>query len=298
MRQTMTETPRPLSGETIGFDAPGTGRLCAFVAGQGRPLLLVHSVNAAASVAEVRPLHEHFSATRTVFSLDLPGFGRSERSDRAYTPRLMTDALHAALAQIRSRCGEQPVDALAVSTGCEFLARAATEAPGQLRRIVLVSPTGLAGGRERRGAPGSSLGMPWLLGTLRGPGWGGALFRGLTRPSVVRYFLRRTWGAQDIDEGLWRDSVANARVAGAEYAPLHFLAGNLFSADILDVYERIPQPVWAAHGVRGDFTDYRRLAPLAAARGWRVTTYPTGALPYFEVGDAFQRDCTAFLDET
>ena len=104
--------------------------------------------------------------------------------------------------------------------------------------------------------------------------------------------------AQDIDEGLWRDSVANARVAGAEFAPLHFLAGNLFSADILDVYERIPQPVWAVHGVRGDFTDYRRLAPLAAARGWRVTTYPTGALPYFEVGDAFQRDCTAFHDET
>ena len=76
------------------------------------------------------------------------------------------------------------------------------------------------------------------------------------------------------------------------------LCGRSSSADILDVYERIPQPVWAVHGVRGDFTDYRRLAPLAAARGWRVTTYPTGALPYFEVGDAFQRDCTAFLDET
>ena len=50
---------------------------------QGPPLLLVHSVNAAASAAEVRPLHEHYRATRTVLSLDLPGYGFSDRSDRA-----------------------------------------------------------------------------------------------------------------------------------------------------------------------------------------------------------------------
>ena len=102
----------------------------------------MHSVNAAASAAEVRPLHEHYRATRTVFSVDLPGYGFSERSDRVYTPRLMTDALHATVAEIRARCGEAPVDALACSLSCEFLARAAVEAPAAYRSIALVSPTG------------------------------------------------------------------------------------------------------------------------------------------------------------
>jgi hypothetical protein len=64
--------PAAVSGERFEF-ASRAGRLSAYVAGEGPPLLLLHSVNAAASAAEVRPLHEHYRATRTVFSLDLPG---------------------------------------------------------------------------------------------------------------------------------------------------------------------------------------------------------------------------------
>ena len=66
-----------------------------------------------------------------MFLIDLPGYGFSERSDRSYTPRLMTDALYATVGQIWSRCGPVPVDALAGSLSCEYLARAAAEVPAQ-----------------------------------------------------------------------------------------------------------------------------------------------------------------------
>ncbi len=279
--------PPALSGERIEFEGAGTGRLSAYVDGRGPPLLLVHSVNAAASAAEVRPVHDHFRDTRTVFSPDLPGFGFAERSDRAYTPRLMTDALHATVDQIVRRCGDGPVDALAASTGCEFLARAAAERPQRFRRLALVSPTGFSGRRQRRGPPGSTYGQAWLHRALRGPGWGGALFRGLTRPGVIRYFLGRTWGSKAIDETLWAYDVLTTRVPGAEHAPLHFLAADLFSADIHTVYEALPHPVWVSHGVRGDFTDYRGLARVRGSGPWEVDVYPTGALPYFEVPGPF-----------
>ena len=49
------------------------------------------------------------------------GFGSSERSDRDYTPQLMTDAVLAMLGPIRERCGPGPVDVLGVSLGCEFV---------------------------------------------------------------------------------------------------------------------------------------------------------------------------------
>ncbi|GAB4204505.1 MAG: hypothetical protein OHK0022_29750 [Roseiflexaceae bacterium] len=66
--------------------------LSFYSAGQGSPLLLIHSINAA-SAYEVRPIFEHFQASRRVYALGLPGFGFSERSNRDYTPRLFTDAL-------------------------------------------------------------------------------------------------------------------------------------------------------------------------------------------------------------
>lgn len=289
-----TDLPVPLYGDRIQFNS-AAGGLAVWRAGTGPPLLLVHSMNAAASAAEMRPLHAHYSASRTVYSVDLPGFGGSERGDRPYSPRLMTDALHATLALIQRDCGPAPVDALAVSLGCEFLARAAAEAPAGLRSLALVSPTGLAGQRTWRGAPGSTRSMPWLLAALHGPGWGPALFRQLTKPAVVRYFLQRTWGSKAIDTQLWHDDVASAQAPGAMDAPFVFVSGGLFSADIHSVYDRLQCPVWLSHGVRGDFVDYQQHALLSSRPGNRLTVYPTGALPYFELTAQFCADYDAFL---
>jgi len=285
--------PPALRGERFTTDG-----LSCYVAGDGPPLLLVHTVNAAASAAEVRPLFDRYCATHTVFAPDLPGYGFSDRSDRAYTPRVMTDALHAVAAQIRRRCGDVPVDALAASLSCEFLARAAVEKPATWGRIALVSPTGLMGRKARRGPPGSTRAVPGLHAVLSVPLWADALFRGLTRPGVVRYFLERTWGAKNIDEEMWAYDVATARQPGARFAPLHFLSAGLFSADVLTLYESLVQPVWMSHGVRGDFTDYRGKTFLEGRPNWQFTIFQTGALPYFEVPEEFFRAFDGFLAAT
>ncbi len=283
-------TDAGLDGERFEFDG-----ISAYTAGSGPPLLLVHSVNAAASAAEMRPLYDHYRASRTVFAIDLPGYGRSHRSDRAYTPRLMTDALHAVAAQVRQRCGAVPLDALAVSLACEFLARAASEAPADWGRIALVSPTGFNGMTARRGTPGSTRAVPGMHRLLSQPLWAQALYRGLTKPGVVRYFLQRTWGSKAIDEPMYRAALQAAQAPGARFAPLHFLSGGLFSADIHTVYDALRGPVWACHGVRGDFTNYRGMTLVAACADWQRTVYPTGALPYFEVPEAFHADFDRFL---
>jgi hypothetical protein len=288
--------PAAVSGERFEFDS-AAGRISAYVAGQGPPLLLVHSVNAAASAAEVRPLHEHYRSSRTVFSIDLPGYGFAERSNRLYTPRLMTDALHAMAGQIHQRCGKAPFDALAVSLSCEFLARAAVESASDYRSLALVSPTGFIGKTPRRGPPGSTRGLPWLHSALRGPGdlWGGALFRGLTRPGVVRYFLARTWGSSAIDEELWAYDLLTTRQPGAEYAPLSFLCAAMFSADIHTVFEQLSLPVWVTMATKGDFTDYRGKAIVEGRPNWHFSSFQTGAMPYFEVPEAFHAAYGRFL---
>ncbi len=269
--------------------------LNCYVAGNGPPLVLVHSVNAAPSAAEVRPIFEHFRATRTVFAIDLPGFGLSTRADLPYDPRLMTDALHALAEHVQRRCGPVPIDALAVSLGCEFLARAAVERPATWGRLALVSPTGLNGTTPHRGPPGSVRTIPWLRAILMSGAWTQGLFGLLTRPAVMRHFLQRTWGSKAIDEPMWAYAVLSARQPGARFAPLCFLSGSLFSKDIHQVYESLSQPVWMSHGVRGDFADFRGMQLLRVGANWHTTVYQTGAMPYFEMPVEFFREMGAFL---
>jgi pimeloyl-ACP methyl ester carboxylesterase len=255
----------------------------------------VHTVNAAASAAEVRTVFERMGQYRTVYAIDLPGFGTSERTDRLYTPRLMTDAILDLAAYIRMQHPQQTIDALAASLSCEFLARAAVEQPAMFRTLSLVSPTGLSGLRLRQAPPGSTFGQGWLLALLKGPGWGRALFKGLTRPSVIRFFLNKTWGSRAIDETMFDYAVWTTKQLGAEHAPLCFLSAQMFSADITTIYDQLRLPVWMSHGVRGDFVDYRGKARFATHANWQFTTFDSGALPYFEYPQNFAEKMLAFL---
>lgn len=264
------------------------GNVTVFESGHGQPLLLIHSVNAAACAAEVRPLFEHFAESRKAQALDLPGYGLSQRAPIVYTVRMMTDAVIAAAHDAFKKNGGQPIDALALSLSTEFLARAAAEQPHLFNRLVMVSPTGFRGMRALRGQAGSTRYMPLLDRVLRGPGWGGALFRGLTRPSVIRYFLKRTWGSESIDETLWAYDVLTTRQPNAEHAPLSFLSGGLFSADIHAVYDQLALPILMTHGTRGDFTDYRGFALFSHKTNWTIKVFQdTGALHFFERPDEF-----------
>lgn len=264
-----------------------------YLAGSGAPLLLVHDVDATASAAELRPVVEHYRAKRTVFAPDLPGFGLSERGERPYSPRLMTDAVQAVGTQIGLRCAGAPIDALAVGLGCEFLARAAAEAPQRYARLAFVDPTGLRSGRPLRAAPGSTRTVPALRAMIRSSAWSDALFRAWTRPSAVRHRLERRWGSRAIDEALCDYDLHSARQPGARFAPMHYLAGSLSSADIHTVYERLPQPVWVCLGLPGTHVDLDGLAQVR--RHWRLSLLHSGAVPFLGQANAFFDEFDAFL---
>ena len=51
----------------------------------GTPLVLLHSINAAPSAMEMRPLFEYYRDTRPEWVPDLPGIGISARPEVAYS---------------------------------------------------------------------------------------------------------------------------------------------------------------------------------------------------------------------
>ncbi|WP_294533628.1 alpha/beta hydrolase [uncultured Rhodoblastus sp.] len=263
------------------------------------PLLLIHSVNATPSAYEVKPLFDYYAGKRPVYALDLPGFGQSDRSDRVYTIKLMTDAIHAAVDKIRADHA-RAVDALALSLSCEFLARAALERQANFRTLAFVSPTGFER-RARDDAGGGNRGMPWLHSALNISLWSRGLFELLTSRSSIKYFLKRTFGSQQIDQGLWDYAYLTTHQPGAQHAPYYFVSGYLFSMDALRLYEGLTHPVWMTHGVRGDFVDYRHQNRVEGRANWSFEVFPTGAFPHFETPDAFTRAYDGFLkraDET
>jgi len=264
-----------------------------YVAGEGAPMVLFHSINAAGSAFEMRPIFEHYRRTHEVFAPDLPGFGFSDRSSRDYSPRLYTDAVHDLIDRIPT---DTPVDAMALSLSSEYLARAASERPERFRSLTFITPTGFDRRAHKLRAPeGETREVAWLYRVLTVPLWRQGLYRALVRPGVIRYFLKRSSGSAHVDDALAAYSEITARQPGAKNAPYAFLSARLFSKDIRDVYERLEMPVWMPHATRGDFKDFSGADWAREADNWTVQAIEGGALPHFEVPDAFFAAADTFL---
>lgn len=275
------------------------GRLSYYVAGSGEPLLLIHSINAAASAYEIRPLFEHYRQSRRVYAPDLPGFGFSDRSARAYTPRLYTDAILDMLDEITSETGAGPIDALALSLSAEFLARTASENPGRFRTLALVTPSGFGKNDPRNGAAGQTRGNATIGDVLNFPLWSRPLFDLLNSKPSARYFLKKTFGSYEtIDPGLAEYDYLTAHQPDAQNAPYAFLSGTLFSTDIGHIYQSLELPVWLVYGKRGQFSDFGGLQRVQGRSNWSIQALDTGALPYFEQPEAFCAAYDAFLRGT
>ena len=284
-----------LSGE-FRFLSSGAGRLGYYVAGSGRPLLLVHSINAAASAYEMRPLFECERLQRRVYAVDLPGFGRSDHSARTYDVELYTRAVEAMLDEIRRDHGDVPIDGIALSLSCEFLARAVLRTPQHWRALGLINPTGFdARAAAAAGPPGTTREIAPLAALQRRPTLGRALYRLLTTRVSINYFMRRTWGTADVDRGLVDYAWHCARLPGAHRAPLTFLSGRLFSRDIASVYQALVLPVWVPHGTRGDFSDYSGNGWALARANWHFEAFESGAMPHFERTAAFAAAWERFI---
>ena len=285
------ELTHALGGERRTFSASGLP-LSYYVSGTGKPLVLVHSVNAAASAYEMKPLYEHFAASRRVFALDLPGFGFSPRHDLVYSPGLYTDAI---VTFLRDEVSPEhgPADVVALSLGAEFAARAASEAPDLFSSLTLIAPTGFGG----RGANGADGGDDTLLRLLSVPFWSRPMFDLLTTRRSIQMFLDRTFVTRQADENLVSYAYLTAHQPGAHYAPYYFISGKLFSDDIELVYHSLTLPVLVLYG-KSRFASTKGLSAYRDRSNWSLVRLErAGEMPHFERPEKVLELLEAFLDD-
>jgi len=223
---------KALNSQRREIQLASAGRLNFYVGEQvkGRPLVLVHSVNAAASALEMKPLFEMYRLERPVYALDLPGYGFSDRAARNYSPEFFSDALSQFLQEVAG----EPADVVALSLSSEFAARAAQTTPDLFRSLTMISPSGFTYRSEGRATEqaGQGGGRRSIQRLLANPLWGQALYDLVASKMSLRFYLSQSFVGEVPDE-LLEYSYATSHQPGAMNVPFYFLSGQLFTRDAL-----------------------------------------------------------------
>lgn len=275
--------PEAISAGRASFENPRLGRISYYATreAQGKPLVLLHSINAAASAYEMRPLFDAYRANRPVYALDWPGYGFSDRSRRIYSAQFFQDVLSEFLTTVV----QEPADVVALSLGGEFAARAALQSPELFHSLAILSPTGLSSlvlptaAQQSRSLGLSNVLHPLLSSRL----WGLALFDFIATRSSIEFFLQKSF-VSHIPPGMVEYAYTTAHQTGAENAALYFVAGKLFTPQVRTrVYEPLRVPALAMYDT-DPYSTYEALPELLLKnhRWQAVRLVPSRGMAHWE----------------
>jgi pimeloyl-ACP methyl ester carboxylesterase len=226
----------------------------------GRPLLLIHGINAAASGYEMRRIFEPLAAAGfRVYLPDLLGFGRSERPRLAYTADTYVDLWCDFARDVAGAGDGGRAGVIASSLSAAHAVKAAARHPERFGGLLLICPTGIEALQTQPGLPGRL-----LRELLDSPVLGTALFNLLVTRTSLAAFLRRLAYAEAgrVTPELVSDYYEVSHQPGAKWAPEAFVSGYLNCA-IADDFRSLPNPVHLVWGRAATIT------PLAQARAFR-----------------------------
>jgi len=286
----MTPFPEPLGGERHEYRWRGH-RVCYTRRGSGTPLVLVHSIHAAAWSMEWRHVIGDLADRHVVFAIDLLGFGPSERPALHYTSQLYVELITDFLREIV----RAPASIVGSSLGGTYAVRVAALHPELVRSVSAIGPAGVSRLRHADGAVGAVGAV--IQGLFRLPVIGEGLFSALTSRPSIRFFLSDIYSDRaamtpEAVELFWR----GAHAPGARYAPAAFV-GMRLNLDIESDLRGLTVPVQLIWGKDASQTPFAEAAQVHAVRpDAPLDVIPGGDLPHDESPRDFLRVLSAFLN--
>lgn len=264
------------------------GDVAYTVRGSGPPILLLHGWGAGNSMIEWANVIELLSESHTVYALDFPGWGLSDKPKVRHTAASYIELVSFFLEDIvRQPC------ALIASSGASAIAiEVAAAQPTAVSKLVLVCPPP---GGEKDATDPARIGMESLL---RAPGLSTALYLSLaSRASIDKFTREQLFFDPSRGAELWAGRFyANAHQLDAPYALHSFLSGSL-DVDARAAWAGLSQPALLLWGRNA------RLSPLDGAPEWmalkpdaRLAVVDDAMqLPHAEHGEKWSRLVLDFL---
>jgi pimeloyl-ACP methyl ester carboxylesterase len=256
--------------------------------GHGPAMLLVHSIHAAAWSYEWRRNVDILAREYTVYTIDLLGFGRSDRPPLHYSARLYVSLL---LDFVREVVGG-PCALVGSSLGAAFVVAAAARDAERFPAVVLVGPVGIT----RLSTPPMAVNDA-THALIRSRFAGEALFNALVTKPSMGFFLRQTYQddrhlTDEVLDAYWQ----TAHQPGARYAAAAFV-GMQLNLNVREAARRLEQPVLIAWGEQAkevpktELEAYQELVPDA-----EVAVFdPCGSLPHDERAPEWNARVLEFL---
>lgn len=107
--------------------------------GSGKPILLIHDLSPASSGYEWKEFARRLAKDRTVYTIDLLGFGRSEKPNLTYTNYLYVQLISDF---IKSEIGHR-TDVAATGDSSSIAVMACSNSPELFDRLLLINPESL-----------------------------------------------------------------------------------------------------------------------------------------------------------
>lgn len=257
--------------------------------GSGPALLLVHGIHAAAWSYEWRNNVDHLARTHTVYTIDLLGFGRSDRPAIKYGARLYIALISDFVAQVIGG----PCVLVATSLSAAYAIILGARDPHRFPALALIQPTGLTRLNDDAGFGGDAGRL-----AIDSPVVGTAAFNALASRRSIRRYLELAYA----DNALVTDEMVDiaydtAHQPGARHAPAAFIAGHL-NIDVRRALRRLRQPSLLFWG------EQAQLSPVEEIRGFRTLKQdfdvhmlsPAGDLPHDERPDEFNVILSTWLN--
>jgi pimeloyl-ACP methyl ester carboxylesterase len=287
-RKGVDELTNLIAGEEGGFD--WRGRRIAFTRrGDGPPILLIHGIHAAAWSYEWHDNVDYLARANTVYTIDLLGFGRSDRPAIRYSARLYISLISDFVDQVIG----DPCVLIASSLSGAYAIVLSARDPQRFPAVALIAPTGLVRLNRAAGLAGEAGQL-----VVDAPIVGTAMFNGLVSHRSIRQYLEKAYA----DDSIVTDELVEiyywtSHQRGARYAPAAFISGHL-NIDVRQALRRLTQPALLVWGEEG------AVAPVEESRGFRTLKpdlemallSPAGDIPHDERPDDFNVILSTWLN--
>lgn len=257
--------------------------------GQGDPLLLVHSLGPGHDSEEWRAVAERLAEGRSVFVLDLLGWGRSDKPRITYDAELYIDLLGDFLEDVVRR----PTALAAAGLSATYAVQLAADSPELVHSLALVVPSGIdihGDEPDLKDALLHRLLQVPVLGTS-------ALNLFTSRSSLAQHLRRDSPGAPEQVDAARIDHHYKASHQRGSHAPLAAFLSGYLNHRVDEALARLACPLWLAWGRQASSPPVET-ADLWLQRAPGATLEVMegcGNLPHLEAPARFSRSLSGFL---